>query len=277
MELSRVGIGKGGFWPSGKLGLLERVCWLAIEPCIMAAFLMSLDRLEPATDGGAADAFSYALLGFLVWLTVFSLPDMKGVYMSAPSGLTDPLVLRLLTNWSDDMVAVPKEPRLLDRFVVGKGRGADRAVLYSESLASGSWNSSASSELAESNPAKRLLLRCGRFIAEPSKADKGPLSLLMTKSSSASIGDEGTSSLFLLPASRRGFLGGKFPGSGVKFLLSSSLYLAGEVGRDEIAEGLKCSGSWARRLSTWMPSVCTAASLVGMPDEMFTWQPKFLK
>jgi hypothetical protein len=70
----------------------------------------------------------------------------------------------------------PPEPRFPGRLAPGLGLGADRAVLYSESLISAPANSSASSELTPSKPAKRLLILGGlRTGALP--FDNGPSSL----------------------------------------------------------------------------------------------------
>jgi hypothetical protein len=72
----------------------------------------------------------------------------------------------------------PEEKRLLALFTVDCGLGAERAVwyLYSLSLKSASAKSSASSELALSKPANRLLTRWG-LRRDPLSFVKGPSSL----------------------------------------------------------------------------------------------------
>lgn len=62
---------------------------------------------------------------------------------------------------------------------------------------------------------------------------------------------------------RRGFRGGKLPGTGENRFDASKLG-AGEGGDDEIADGWRCGGSRFSRMSTLISSVCTDLDLVGM-------------
>lgn len=59
----------------------------------------------------------------------------------------------------------------------------------------------------------------------------------------------------------------------------SVVWLAGELGREVIAEGWRWTGSLSRRLSTRISSVWTPAdeTEVAGAERMATWQPKSLK
>jgi hypothetical protein len=100
------------------------------------------------------DPGTFVMMGFTIFLIVLTGPS------------------------SGEAGTVLVEPRFPGPLAVTDGgRGAESAVRYSESLRSPSPNSSPSSELAVSNPAKRLLKRCGRRIGADLSEESGPLSL----------------------------------------------------------------------------------------------------
>lgn len=166
-ELALVGMGNGGSRGSGRLGLLLRPAWVAMPLWIMAALRMPLDLLDVLRTGPfSSDLRAPFSEDFRVTDSRLSRPSGSAylAYVSVPpSGRMElrPELCRGKTGCcSGEVVPAPPEPRLPERL----GLGAESAVLNSESLMSASANSSASSELAPSNPANKLLMRCGRLI-----------------------------------------------------------------------------------------------------------------
>src|SRR3569833_2368539 len=155
-ELARVGMGKGGSRGSGRLGLRDRPWWVAMPLWIMAALRMTLDLLvlpDPLSKPRGAPLSDSLRVS-----------DSR---LSRPSGSAYLLyvsvdVTRMELRPDDcrgsggccccagDVAPVPPDPLLPGRNEPDLGRGADRAVLNSESLMSPSPKSSASSELAPS-------------------------------------------------------------------------------------------------------------------------------
>lgn len=182
-ELARCGIGNGGYFVSGRLGLRDRPLWLAMPFWIRAAFLITLARfpkpsempdlscslLPPPYCGGAED--------LPAWFSLLLSARLKELYTCVEMGFILLLAICLLdTRSGDAVVTVSVGLRAPARPEIDWCRGADRAVRYSVSLLSSSPNSP-SSELAVSNPANRLLKRWG-LLGPVLSSDSGPSSLL---------------------------------------------------------------------------------------------------
>jgi hypothetical protein len=89
-------------------------------------------------------------------------------------------------------------------------------------------------------------------------------------------GDDGISFTLCWLFIRLGLRGGKDTGSDGNRSFSS-IGGSGEGGFEDMAEGCRCFGSIAIRLSTRISSVCTEADRVDTNSCSETWQPTSLK
>lgn len=153
------------------------------------------------------------------------------------------------------------------------GLGALSAVRKSLSLSSASAKSSASSELGSSKPAKRLLFRIGRLILFVLPDRSGPSSFGYLLPIWAAGGDDGG-------AVKLRSLANRFPtfrlGSVEAFpALARERIGSGLGGFDEIADGRRLGGSFIRRRSILISSVCidVERSFTGGVKGKLAWQP----